>query len=460
MSSEPKGTEPNDPKPETVYDAAEEAALVAAAAVPEVSSLSIRDAQISFHFRRWWGFELHCNERALELIEGLRGALIDLISTVARLPPPVGLLIWVYMHNRQRRIQRASQGLGARLISPWIAPLQLTPRPLIDPPPPGHVPDPGPGPTALRWGILGTDRGQDDWSEPEVFRDIHSVSSPALAAYGDHLFCVHRGGNQDESLWWMSYDPGRETVPETATETGWSDSQRVNHNQASAFGPALATFTDQHHNERLYCVYRGHGTDTRLHWTTWDGNTWSQNMQLRDGSIRSAAAPALAVFRNRLYCSYPRLGDGQLMLTSLGWDGSTFGWSSPSYIGPATSTHNPALVVFRDSLFCLYLQNGIRSTQFDGDQWTPPVSMGRLPISDTGPAAVVLNDRLYCAYCFQQVMFLAVFDGNQWRGWLSEPGARGHFSVAEPGLVVFRDKHMQADHESQDQLMFMYRGPL
>lgn len=440
--------------PAALSEEEEAAALDAAAALIAASSWP----EVTFHLRGVWGFELHCNGPALDLIETIRDELISTIGKI--LPFKVRALIWMYIRIRRVRIRQVSGEQGARLVSPWPIPILLTPLPLLQSRPPSD--------TSLRWAVLTVmDNGQLQWSETEIFEDYHSPVSPGLAEFRNHLFCVHLG--RDSRLYWKAYRPGENEDDENI---GWSEAGLIggSNSRLGSDSPSLATF-----DGRLYCVYRGRNhNENRLHWTTWDGTgQWSQIQDVPQ-SVSTISPPVLAVFQNTLFCLYTiRLSDREyyLSMSRLQPQGSAWVWSETEQIfnvvgnmagiGFRRTNFKPGVAVFRGSLYCIFtLVRTLNMIVFDGQRWSTIQQIADLgqEILGTGGgvSAAVLDGRLIITYITssQAVMWLS-FDGNQWS---SPQRVRNESSGDAPAIVVFRDKNMDADPNIRDQLLCVYRG--
>ncbi|MDC0747620.1 hypothetical protein [Polyangium mundeleinium] len=394
--------------------------------------MSTTSPQIQFHRRSWWGFEVHLNQRAVDVLTTLEGIIAEVVGNF--LPRPLSILMDLYIRVRHRRIERASRGQGVRLVSPWTHPLMLTPRPL----------NPSPmGDTALRWSV--SESGA--WCPPELFPDHHSATSPALAASGDQLICVQRGIGQDEGLSWMAYGP----------ETGWSDVTRIG-TQASRASPALAAF-----NNQIHCVYRGSGNDPRLYWTIFNGSGWTPGQPLPH-DMHSPSSPALAVFHGELVCVFTRQGFmpnpliNPLAFTT--FNGTS--WRQPRELPHNISSLNnmaaptgPALAPIVDRLVCAYQgQSGrLLWTTFSGHTWEPPQQIGSAGTPNT-PALVNFLGNVHCIHrgTSGNVLWSSTFNRSSWSEW-QDTGLR---SAAEPALVVYRDKNVDAS--VRDQLMSVFRG--
>ncbi|MFC8528027.1 hypothetical protein [Nocardia sp. NPDC057227] len=201
----------------------------------------------------------------------------------------------------------------------------------------------------------------------------------------------------------------------------------------SAANPALAEYRD-----RLYCVYRGYG-DAHLWWTTYDPDTgWNDDSTL-PGAPQSRNGPALATYRDKLYCVH-RGADQWLWCTV--YNGST--WTTDTRLpgNPETGT-GPALAVYRDRLYCVYRGAGDHSlwyASFDGSSWSGHRKLDGAPESLTNPALAVYQDRLYCVHrgYGDATLWYTAFDGTRWSTDRKITGAPQ--SADGPALVVFDNK--------------------
>ncbi|MFI1259015.1 hypothetical protein ACH4U6_35320 [Streptomyces netropsis] len=119
-----------------------------------------------------------------------------------------------------------------------------------------------------------------NWSELTA-RPGQSSSVPALVAFGDKLFEVHRDTGVGK-LYWATYNGST-----------WSAYQPFP-SGASGAAPALAV-----HNGKLYCMVRSASINETLYYATFNGTTWSGFTALQ---ATSATAPALTAFGGKLHC--------------------------------------------------------------------------------------------------------------------------------------------------------------
>ncbi|MFD9636182.1 hypothetical protein [Streptomyces violascens] len=263
-------------------------------------------------------------------------------------------------------------------------------------------------------------------------------SYPAdLTILGPKLYCVRRGLDSDQRLYFNSFDG-----------TNWSPSVALPNSQqpaSSAEGPALAVY-----NNKLYCVHVSSSGDKSLWYTSFDGTNWTPDQQIPHG-MASDAAPALAVYNNKLYCVHvSSSGDKVLWYTS--FDGTN--WTPGQYITGVSSDAGPALAVYNNKLYCAHLSSNsdglVHIAAFDGTNWLgdwqAPVQGGSLMKSGAGPALAVYNNKLYCAHLSDNsdgIMYLACSDGGA--NWLWDSQVRVQdgglmSSTKGPALAVYNNK--------------------
>lgn len=176
------------------------------------------------------------------------------------------------------------------------------------------------------------------------------IPSAALAVYDGLLYCVHQGQEQEQfgKLWYATFNGDT-----------WSEDRELP-NHGTFGGPALAVY-----NGLLYCVHEGQpkailnpdnnaseDRDMWLWYTTFDGNTWSEDRKLPDHG--TSGPPGLAVYNGKLYCIHEgRYEDGWLWYTT--FDGHT--WSKDTKL-PYGTSRPPALAVYKGKLYCVHEGQG------------------------------------------------------------------------------------------------------
>ncbi|MET0403851.1 MAG: hypothetical protein ABW123_15680 [Cystobacter sp.] len=367
---------------------------------------------------KWWGFYLHLNEDATQLLEDIRdlaAQLLKLFGPELAAPIKAAILLEKYW------IKLMDKGNGVKLVSPWISPTMLIPLPEDES---NHIDD-----TTLSWSIFDPDSGQ--WSDDHKFPANYAEVGPAAAVFGNQLMCVHRGRASDAYLEWTAYDSSQ----------GWTRDQRFPAHLTEA-EPALAVFQD-----KLYCAHRGAGGDSNLYLASFDGRSWSADQRF---SLITSTGPALAAFQNRLICVHQgSQGDDRLL-----WTASSNG-SDWSEAAPMTGHHTrsqPALAVFQGRLYCVYRTQAddLAWTTFDGRSWSEPDTVGAICAS--GASLVVRGTRLYCAYVGpggDPSVFWCAFDGQAW----TDPHRAPFRASDTPALVLYQDSHATKDH-----VMCIHRG--
>ncbi|MFD8992244.1 sialidase family protein [Streptomyces goshikiensis] len=255
------------------------------------------------------------------------------------------------------------------------------------------------------------------------------------------LIPLSKGPKDDANLYWTVFEPGG--------DKGWSeDTMFAAH--GSAAHPALAVFRD-----KLYCVHRGQGVsgeDADLWWTVYDPAAkggWSPDTKFP--AHGSHSGPTLAVFNNKLYCAHRGNKDPYLWLTS--FDGTQ--WSPDRQIPSSGSTAGPALTVFKGRLYMAFKGHTdsdiwVTSTA-DGQSWTSPKAIPQHGTA-ASPALAVYKDKLYCVTrggYDADLWWTASTDGNSWTSAAKFPA---HGSREGVGLAVFQDKLycLHRGHSDQD----------
>jgi hypothetical protein len=381
---------------------------------------------------KWWGFEIHLNQAAVDAYLEIKDLLADVIGEF--LKEPLATLVALAAIAQKVWVQAVSRGYGCKLVSPWISPTMLIPigiNPAEDP--------------NLWWTVFGrnSDTGREEWNEDTMFPAHASAANPALAVLNGRLILVHRGaGNSDQQLWWTEFDPDK----------GWSE-DRVFPAHSSAAGPALAVY-----GGKLHCVHRGSGNDSKLWHTTFDSSTnrWSDDTPLPAHS--SSVGPALAAYGGKLHCVHRGSGnDSKLWHTT--FDSSTNRWSDDTPLPTHSTASNPAVAVYGGKLHLVHRGSGndvnLWHATFDSstNRWS-----GDTPLpahsSLEGPALAVFGNQLYCIHrghgSGDQNLWWSFYTSS---GWSTDTRFPGHTSGAGPSAVVYRDKN-----GTQDQIMVVHRG--
>ncbi|MGW8357701.1 hypothetical protein [Streptomyces wedmorensis] len=215
--------------------------------------------------------------------------------------------------------------------------------------------------------------------------------------------------------------------------TGWGTDAQFTAPYASET-PALAVFRDD-----LYCVYQGRGDNPDLWWTAHRADG-SRTEDQPFPAHHTLGSPALAVFRDRLYCAH-RGGSGDWGIALTSYDSGS--WTPDRPVPHAESVYGPALAVFRGALHLAYADAAQRimvTTSPDGHHWTTPEPVPGCATTRS-PALAVYDGALH------------LLNGNpkdgaiHWSrlrdtGWTPEGALPGHRTRSNIGLAVFDGKLM------------------
>jgi chitinase len=232
------------------------------------------------------------------------------------------------------------------------------------------------------------------WTGDQLIPGIGVNTGVGVAVFHSKIYCVHEGiqgaqNNGDGWLWYTTFDGDT-----------WSQDQKLP--DISTYGPpALVVF-----NDLLYCLHQGQGYpgqagSGQLWYTTFDSATWSPDQLIPDVGIAQATSPAVVVYQRQLYCLHRGIGDpalGRLWYTSSA-DGTT--WSKDQQVPNVGISGPPALVVFKEKLYCFHQGQGSSGqlwyTVFDGNTWSQDKLIPDIGLT-TAPVVAVFNDQLYCVH--------------------------------------------------------------
>ncbi|SHF56067.1 hypothetical protein [Streptoalloteichus hindustanus] len=150
-----------------------------------------------------------------------------------------------------------------------------------------------------------------------------------------------------------------------------------------------------------------------LHWAIFDGNAWSPKGQI--GTCTTSHAPALAVYKNALYCAYTATDK------KVNWMKLNGSWSDPAQIADSMSSDAPALAVAQDKLYCAHRgadhDTKLYSVALTGNTWESTRSEISGVVSSLGPGLATYKNNLYCVCYDDQTKKLAtqVRDAGQWK---------------------------------------------
>lgn len=227
----------------------------------------------------------------------------------------------------------------------------------------------------------------------------------------------------------------------------WSKDQLIPH-ASNAYGlsdsPALVVY-----HGKLYCVRQGRDDSGWLWCSTFDGTSWSKDALIPNSSnaYGLSSSPALAVFRDKLYCVRQGRDDSGWLWCGI-FDGES--WSKDALIPSATDAYglssSPALAVYNGKLYCVRQGRGdsgwLWCGTFDGNSWSKdqliPTSSDAYGLSSS-PALVVFNGKLYC---FRQGrddsgwVWCGTFNGTSWSTDTLVPSSSNAFGISDSPAVA------------------------
>jgi acyl dehydratase len=290
--------------------------------------------------------------------------------------------------------------------------------------------------------------------------DIDNVQSPDVAALAMAVnskaswdkpqgYLIYKGPDPDNSIY-----VAHSSDSDLGNTKAWSRTRMSPAIQTSAT-PGAVFFAGG-----LYVFYKGAGTDSRIFvaqpagGNIQDGGSWHAEPMKEDRTIKTSAAPAVAVFNNIPYLFFKGAGSDNNVYIARpsGNPGEGKSWSAHP-LNPAILTSTaPAVVTFNGALYLFYKgasDNNIyiaRSTGgdvFDGSTWSPNLLTHDMIKTNAAPGAVVYNGALYLFYkeAAGTNIFIAhsagdVSDGTTWSPNRLIPGIN---TFVQPKPVVVGD---------------------
>jgi hypothetical protein len=386
---------------------------------------------------KWWGYQLILTQRAVDtLVECLDyiDAKLTKIIPNKEIRAAIRLILDIKKF-RLTRVSKKTGSQGCRLVSPWICPVALV-----------VVRKKADADLSLYTSVW--DSSSHTWGEESAFTDIESAAGPALAQFRDRLYCVYRGKDDDQSLYWMVY----------TSADGWSDGTEEDNypedrrpkkfpNHQTAQPPALVVFKDTLYcfhrgckkdealwyctltpdgrswtsdvkldyngvasingisatvfKERLYLVFQANQTHDQIAYiSTGDGHTWSPFTTLDSGNNEShltCDTPAVAAYKDKLHVVHRGKGDELLWhCVGTGDSSGNITWSKDDYLGDHKAEQGPALAVFENKLVMVHRSSGkdgaLWGCYYDGASWSPDTIFANGQVTGDNPALVSYMD--------------------------------------------------------------------
>jgi hypothetical protein len=262
---------------------------------------------------------------------------------------------------------------------------------------------------------------REQWYNQTTIPGNSSVG-PSLAVLNGTLHAAWKGeyGDTDQRLFHATFD-GR----------SWSPQIQIP-GLASSVGPALGVL-----NGVLFAAWKGAEGDNQIYWSYLSGSTW-QPQQTIPGAI-SLVGPSLAAFGDELWCAWRgAVKDQGLYYASF----NSCAWSGPKQISKVFSSVGPSIAPFNNSLYAAWkgeegderIYYAIINGPWQGETQIPNAS------SSTGAVIATFGESLYAMWKGagnDQSLYYAAFDGTRWSSPATMLGNTGQDEVPPPedGLI-------------------------
>jgi hypothetical protein len=276
----------------------------------------------------------------------------------------------------------------------------------------------------------------DDVHSPDVAALAMAVNSKA-AWDTPRAYVIYKGPDPDNGIY-----VAHSSDSDLADQDAWSTTRMSPGIQTGAT-PAAVSFAGG-----LYVLYKGPGSDSRIYvahpegGNIQEGGSWHGEPLKTDRTIKTGAAPGVAVFKNTLYMFFKGAdGDDSVYIArATGNPGAGESWRAQRLNPAITTSAAPAVVVFEGELYLflkgtgadsqtIYIARSTGGDVFNGSTWSAhPLN----PSIKTGaaPGVVVYDGVLYLFYKEAENTHVAiarstgedVFDGNSWTSVSLDPG--------------------------------------
>jgi len=246
---------------------------------------------------------------------------------------------------------------------------------------------------------------------------------------------LHYPGSESPSFCGDNSDYWVESNLEVAPlEISWTEQKATEISGGSHNAPALAVYKD-----KLYMAWRGCGDDG-MWFSYYDGDLWAPQQRAL-GDFGKSNAPALATYNGKLYMAWRSIGDDPAIYYSE-FDGSL--WKPQQKARDFGTSHVPALAFYNGKLYMAWQGCGgdtkIWFSYFDGASWKPQqIAIGEQGTSQA-PTLASWNGKLYMAWRSigdDPAIYYSNFDGSLWK----IPGkVRDICTSHAPALAVFHNK--------------------
>ncbi len=241
------------------------------------------------------------------------------------------------------------------------------------------------------------------WGRQRNIPGVGTSFGPSLAAFNGRLYAAWKGINNDQGIYWASFDGNawgpQHNIPAVGTSTG----------------PSLCFF-----NGHLYAAWKGINNDQGIYFSFYDGNAWAAQRNIP--GVGTSLIPSLAVFNGRLYAAWKGINNDQGIYFS-SFDGNN--WAPQQNIGGVGTSTHASLAVFNGRLYAAWKginnDQGIYWSSFDGSNWAPQQNIGGVGTSFGPSLAIYQNFQgqtlLYAIWKGinnDQGIYFSSFNGSNW----------------------------------------------
>jgi len=231
---------------------------------------------------------------------------------------------------------------------------------------------------------------------------------------GNCQLCVPGGGvdciMRSNSWAYCNYTPWHYGFP-------WPNGFRINTKDSTNAAPAAAVF-----NNKLFVLWKANDPSNRMYFSgSSDGQTWPNGATINNVDS-TPVAPELCVFNNKLYVFWKSNDPSNSILFSPSTNGTS--WPNGAKVNNKDSTPDtPAACVFNNKLYLFWKSNDPSNTIYfsastDGTSWPNGAKINNKDSTLASPAACVFNNKLYVFWKANDpsnsIYFSASSDGNSW----------------------------------------------
>jgi len=396
---------------------------------------------------KWWGYTIVMNENAVNILEHCLDWIDEKFKKhfkETKLRRAISLAVQFKKDRLVRAVGNSKDGF-VRMVSPWVVPFALV-----------VVRGASSNNDQNLWFTV-WDEDTKKWGEDAEFHECMTRSAPALAQHGDSLYCVHRGCNDDDQLWWTKY----------STEHGWSDDKKFP-NHRTELNPSLVEFQNT-----LFCFHRGTGDNYKLYYCTFNSgdNTWNPDIKITVGEqpFFSTTGCAVAIFNDgNLHLVYQVHSDysgDNNKFRHLIFDGKA--WRINNNHPEGTTADTPALVAYQNKLLMVYRSDSkdhtlqMWCTTYDGT-WSKDLKVPGT-YSKVGPGLAVFGDKVYMAHrgASDAALYYSIYYNSQWI--IEDTKISNVYTGAPPALASYTDPQCNSDNyedpkTSKPRLICVHRG--